>query len=125
MGIEKIEQYVDELYSIHKESSRRMSDLTRSNKAIVTHLEKEVLEHVKEIKSYCKLFSISITAITIIFGAAVLWSFYSFKVDFDTKLYLTYDAFNKVRNVQVEQNRVLEELKDLKKEKEVEKVTKK
>lgn len=106
---------------IHSEALDRLSNLTESNTKLIKDAETlkiklqfEIRSEIREYKAYhtkCMLWLMGITFIVL--G----WQLCSFKKDMDGKMYTTYSAFNKVVMRQEEQNKVLERIEELEKNK--------
>lgn len=116
MDKKEMEQYVDELYAIHKdisdihrESMDRLINLTKDNRATIEksqQIKKEIVEAVVGIKIYCNWFIILI--VTAMIGVVLMfsWKFYSFNNNLNSKLLFVYDRFEKVAEIKQEQERL-------------------
>lgn len=131
MTTKEIEECTEELYAIHKdladihsEALDRLSNLTESNTQVIKDAETlkiklqfEIRSEIREYKAYhtkCMLWLMGIVGVTFI---VLGWQLWSFKKDMDGKMYTTYSAFNKVVMRQEEQNKVLERIEELEKNK--------
>jgi len=111
---EAIEQYVDELYAIHKEAGERMEAMTRENGATLSRimsLEKEIASHVAQIRWLTKFYTKALLTVLAISFVTTIYTWYQFKSDFDSLIKSTYLNIVRVKELQQEQNRILEELK--------------
>ena len=121
---EEMEKYVDELYEIHKESSKRMIELTKENKAILDKLENRGFSYVEDIKWYSKFFfwlQFCVTASSLV---VLIWTCYNFKKDFvgfkegfSKNLHFKYEIALYLKDTLEKQDKILKELKKLNKEK--------
>ena len=107
----EIEQYVDELYEIHKESGERMIELTNANKEILDDLERGVDANLSDIKRWSKFFFWLQFTVSVIVVSFLLWSLHDFKKEFDWKILALYESIQKVAETQSEQNKMLDKFK--------------